>query len=656
MAIRTSWSKWVVCGVLAAFAVAAVCWWRVEPLAPAVAAPPTPTATAAPTQPAPLPVPPPSAQYSNWVVAYMHGSIAITREMLGEYLIARIGSKHMEKLLNLKIIEHECARLGVTVSAAETQNTLRAELQRLGLTRKEFENRVLKPRGMTLAEYVEDVIRPEQLLTRLCEGKVKVMPEEIRRVYESQFGEKVDCQIIFWPPNKAEEARKVYPEICRNAAAFDSAARGQDLPNLAASAGRIAPFGRYTNENPVVDEAAFRLKPGEVSELIPGKEGGYLVVKCLGRLPATGRKLEEVVAQLEQDVRARKIQEEMKTLFPELRKQANPENRFAKVESLYQVAPEVQLVSAQLPAAGSKAVDGVRPSTDYSERVVGYIYGNVPITREMLGEYLITRVGTQRLDNLMNKLIIEYECRRQGIDVTPVEVEAALQQTMREQQLTPEQFEHRVRTEHRATMYEWKEDVIRPRLLLTKLLHGKVQATEEEIQKAYDAHHGEKVAVQIILWPREEAKRVTMMYNSLRDKPDEFEKQAAMQASAQLASVKGRIEPIGRYSTGNDEMEKVAFALRPGEVSHVMGVPEGLLVMKCLNRVPPTGTPLGQVRDRLEREVIEKKTVLEIPRLAAKLQDTAKPVKILKDAEDTTQTKREVEHEIGELKDKDGKR
>src|SRR5262249_30376282 len=158
---------------------------------------------------------------------------------------------------------------------------------------------------------------------------------------------------------------------------------------------------------------------------------------------------------LEQEVRDKKIQQEMDKVFPELQKRASPDIRFARTERPNQLAPEVQLVSAQLPAAGSSGNDTIRPSADYSERVVGYIYGNVPITREMLGEFLIARVGVQRLDNLINKLIIEYECRRHGIEVTPVEVEASLQQTLREQKLTLDQFKERLATEHRSNLYEW---------------------------------------------------------------------------------------------------------------------------------------------------------------------------------------------------------
>src|SRR5215813_11966482 len=57
------------------------------------------------------------------------------------------------------------------------------------------------------------------------------------------------------------------------------------------------------------------------------------------------------------------------------------------------------------------------PATDYSHRVVAYIYDTVPITREELGEYLIARMGKERLGNLVNKRIIEHVCQQKGVEV-----------------------------------------------------------------------------------------------------------------------------------------------------------------------------------------------------------------------------------------------
>src|SRR5207247_1669489 len=104
------------------------------------------------------------------------------------------------------------------------------------------------------------------------------------------------------------------------------------------------------------------------------------------------------------------------------------------------------------------------------------------------------------------------------------------------------------------------------------------------------------------------------------------------QARPRLASSGGGIKPRGRYTTGSEEMEQAAFKLRPGELSELIGTPEGTVVIKCVGRIPPdTSKRLEEVRADLEKEVIEKKIQLEIPKVFNELSTQAKPNLILRD-------------------------
>ncbi len=287
-------------------------------------------------------------------------------------------------------------------------------------------------------------------------------------------------------------------------------------------------------------------------------------------------------------------------------------------------------------------------SSDYSRRVVAYIYDTMPITREELGEDLIARMGAERLPNLVNKRIIEHVCRQQGIEVTAAEVEADLAETLKGMQLDKRRFvEDVLKKQYHKTLYEWKEDVIKPKLLMTKLCRDRVHATEEEIQKAYEAYYGEKIDAKIILWPKGEDKRAMMQYPAIRDSADEFDRVAKQQASPRLASTGGQIQPIGRYTTGSEEMEQAAFKLRPGELSELIGTPEGTVVIKCVARIPPdTSKQLADVRAELEKEVVEKKIQLEIPKVFNEMRSQAKPNLILKQYTTEEELLREVRQEL----------
>src|SRR6185437_9803317 len=86
---------------------------------------------------------------------------------------------------------------------------------------------------------------------------------------------------------------------------------------------------------------------------------------------------------------------------------------------------QTNVPAVRAPATAAPAPATQEPLSDYSRRVVAYVYDAEPITREQLGEYLIDRYG-DKLDLLINKRIIDETCRQYNIDVTASEVETAL--------------------------------------------------------------------------------------------------------------------------------------------------------------------------------------------------------------------------------------
>ncbi len=286
----------------------------------------------------------------------------------------------------------------------------------------------------------------------------------------------------------------------------------------------------------------------------------------------------------------------------------------------------------QTPAQAEPVAPRAAPtSSEYSNRVVAYIYDTIPITREELGEYLIARFGNARLNSLVNRRIIEHVCREKGVEVSEAEVEAELAAMIKPLGVvTLKDFETKVLKPQHTSLYEYKEDVIKPELMLKKLCRDRVQATDEDLHRAFEAYFGEKVDCRIIIWPKNEYKIAMASYGKIRDNEDEFERASRSQASSRLAATGGHIEPFGRNTTGNEALEKAAFSLRPGELSQVIETPEGYVVIKCIKHVPPDATKSPEAeRDKLTREVIEKKLQAEIPRLFAELSKKAQPKLLL---------------------------
>ena len=237
-------------------------------------------------------------------------------------------------------------------------------------------------------------------------------------------------------------------------------------------------------------------------------------------------------------------------------------------------------LSAQPPAS----------SAPYGKRVVAYIYGDVPITREDLGEFLIERYGAEKVQLLVNKLIIEHACQRRGLTVTRDEIDAALAQDLKDLGVNKRDFIKVVLKNYGKTLYEWENDVIKPRLLMGKLIRDQISVSEEDLKKMFEHLYGEKVRGRIIMWQPSELRIAQRKYGEIRETEEAFAREARNQFNPTLAQSGGQVT-VAKHSLGqNNLLEKEAFALHEGEVSRILSTQEGHIVFKCDGRIPADAT------------------------------------------------------------------
>jgi hypothetical protein len=308
-------------------------------------------------------------------------------------------------------------------------------------------------------------------------------------------------------------------------------------------------------------------------------------------------------------------------------------------------------VAAQTPPITQASGPG---QSDYSKRVVAYIYDNIPVTREELGEFLIARHGTNAVQLLVNRKIIEHACAKHNIKVTPQEVQAAIEEDLQQLNVDRATFVKQFLKQYNKTLYEWQEDVIKPRLLLKKLCEHEIKIDEEDLKKVFESQYGEKVECRIIIWPAGEEKIALRRYGEIRMSEAEFDSAARNQAIPQLAANGGRISPIGHFSADNDLVEKVAFKLKPGEVSELFAIPgQGTAVLRCERKVPALykddterEKKYKAEHDKLYRAVFDKKLEKAIPPLFTKLNDEAKPKIVLQHGTTDQDVIKAVEEEL----------
>ena len=315
------------------------------------------------------------------------------------------------------------------------------------------------------------------------------------------------------------------------------------------------------------------------------------------------------------------------------------------------------LGSARAPLASAQ--DGVKPASATvpasttpgvaDKRIVAYI-NEKPVSREEFGDYLIARYGEKTIDLFVNKKIIELAAAKRNIEVTEIEISATINEDAKIMKISPEDFEVRFLRSQGKTLWEWREDVIRPRLMMAKMFRADIKVTDDDIRKRFINKYGEKVKAKIIVWPRENQQGgvpghlAIRKWDAVRKDPTEFDREAATQPDPMLASKGGLIEPLGRYAAQDDEVEKAAFALKEGEVSGLIETKAGRIIIKSLGKVEPVKDvekDFEANKEELRKEVIDFSLARDIKRYFEVLHNEAKPQTFITKPETFSQIEKE---------------
>jgi hypothetical protein len=266
---------------------------------------------------------------------------------------------------------------------------------------------------------------------------------------------------------------------------------------------------------------------------------------------------------------------------------------------------------------------------DYERRVVAYLYDNLAISRAELGEYLIARFGGERLEFLVNRKIVEIECAKHNIIVTEAEVENRFQRDLQAfgTRITEHDFVNSILRRFGKTLYEWKEDVIRPKLMMEKYVRPMVKITDQDLHEGFEARYGPKVKCRMIVIDAKAGPKVAMdVYTTARTGYNEFLEAASKQFIPNLAAAKGEVPPIHKHF-GDKKVEDIAFGMKEGEVCTPLQMADGTyVIMYCEKLVSAEATKrYEQERVKLEGEMFELRLSQKIPEEFAKLQKAANP-------------------------------
>ncbi|MDR0328324.1 MAG: peptidylprolyl isomerase [Planctomycetaceae bacterium] len=269
------------------------------------------------------------ALYSKYpgVAAVLNEQTLISQQELAESCIRKHGKDVLGDMINRRIVEQACKREGIIISEQDIDNEIREmAFKYLPLLPNGNANielwlkRGTEESGLSIPMYRKNIVVPMLSLKRLTRKQVEVTEKEIQLAYEANFGQKVRCLAIFFDATQQRRAMEVWnmANNHKTEEAFrDLAEQYSYDPESRMGKGAIPPIARHCG-HPELEDAAFSLKPNEISHIIQIEEA-LVILYCVGYVDPLPVKPEEVRTDLIADIFEKKQQMLVSECFDKLR-------------------------------------------------------------------------------------------------------------------------------------------------------------------------------------------------------------------------------------------------------------------------------------------------------------------------------------------------
>ncbi len=224
------------------------------------------------------------------VIARVQGT-PITAADLRAELLAQKGATALQALIRERLVEEAARRAGLEVSPEQLQDRLRSEELLAGSA--ELLSQKLREQGKT-HEQLKRELRVDLLQEKLAEQSLTIPDDEIESYYVQhaelfKLPERVHARMIM---QDDEKSAKVVLEALRAGGDFAGLARELSTdPGTKDAGGDMGVFAR-DDYAPEISEVAFKLQPGQISEVFKGPDG-WCIVQTLEKLPPGRQSLAE---------------------------------------------------------------------------------------------------------------------------------------------------------------------------------------------------------------------------------------------------------------------------------------------------------------------------------------------------------------------------
>lgn len=286
-------------------------------------------------------------------------------------------------------------------------------------------------------------------------------------------------------------------------------------------------------------------------------------------------------------------------------------------------------VQAQ-PATAAAGTNAAAPGNQ-ALQITAVVNGE-QITRQALANECLRRYGEETLETMVNKQIILQACKQRGVVISQQDVEDEIQSVAAKFGLSVDRWLTLLETERNVDARQYRADIIWPMLALRQLAAKQVTVTQQELQQAFESEYGAKVKARMIaVTSRDKAEQLLAMAKA---DPENFAKLAKEHSEDKTtASAYGVIPPIRKH-VGDPNLEKVAFALQPGEISQVVQVANQYIILKCEKQIERTyvsGPQLAEIEKQLRTRIHDHKMRVESAGVFQQLQSKSQVLNVLND-------------------------
>jgi parvulin-like peptidyl-prolyl isomerase len=534
----------------------------------------------------PKPASPPPASTLQ-VMAVVNGE-QITRTELGRECIRRYGEEVLESMVNRQLISDACAQKGIRITDADVSAEIDKVAGRFGLARDRWLQLLREERGFSEEQYRREVLWPMLALRQLVAAEIEVTDADIKKAFESEFGPKVRARLI--AVDSQQKAEQVRAAALADPNSFGDLSKKHTVePGVAAAYGVIPPIRRHLGD-PHLEQVAFALKPGQISEVVQ-VANMYYILKCEEHLQQqflSGPQVAEQQSRMKEKLKESKLRSSAAEFFEKKKKEA-------QIDLILGSTPEHQKKQQQMPG-------------------VAALVNGRQITFTQLADECITRHGNDVLDGEINRKLLQQELNRKKVGINDQDIDAEVARAADSYGFTKadgkpdvEKWLQSVTEQPGATVDLYVRDAVWPSVALKKLVGAKVEVTDEDLQKGFESNYGERVEVQAVVFSdQRQAQRVWELARN--NNTEAFFSELAQQYSVEPSSRSngGKVPPIRRYG-GSPVIEQEAFKLKAGELSGIVAVEGQFIILRCLGRTKPVQTDFNAVRGELIKDIQEKK-------------------------------------------------